>query len=94
MLVEEVPRGQPGYADWCRYLIELGHCTCDGCGGHLDGQVCISCGCTHWISEPTRHTRATYASWIPNTERCAVARADLAATRRQQEQDWRRAMGE
>lgn len=36
--VEPRRRGELGYADWCLRLIEAGHRSCDGCGGHLEGE--------------------------------------------------------
>ena|SRR5215467_15936010 len=55
-VVEPKVDGEDSYVDWCIVVIEAGLCSCDGCGGHLVDGWCISCGCGHEISEPTRGT--------------------------------------
>ena len=75
---ERVP-GESGYREWCIWLIEAGLCACNGCGGHLEGQTCRSCGCQHWVQEPTQHVHQRYASWTPNTDgRCQAGTKWLA----------------
>ncbi len=84
-------RGEVGYADWCLVLIEAGHCSCEGCGGHLVDGVCISCGCGHHVQEATRFTNRG-AAWIPNyiKGQCAEADRHHAEQRREHERQARR----
>jgi hypothetical protein len=44
-MLEPRIRGDQGYGDWSIHLFEMGLCCCDGCGGHLVDEMCISCGC-------------------------------------------------
>ncbi len=90
-VVQEVRRGEPGYVDWCVWLIEAGLCSCDGCGGHLVDGVCVSCGCRHHVSEATRF-QSRGAAWIPVYEngRCAHADQVRAEARLQYERQVRR----
>jgi hypothetical protein len=59
-------RGEQGYRDWCIRLSEMGLCSCEGCGGHLVDEFCISCGCRHWIREPKSKMSEREACWTPN----------------------------
>ncbi len=90
-LVEPRRRGELGYGDWALHLIELGMCSCEGCGGHLVDDVCRSCGCNHHVQEATRFTKRGPA-WIPNyvEARCADADRDRAEQQREYERQARR----
>jgi hypothetical protein len=70
--IEERIRGELGYADWVRWLIDHGTCGCDGCGGHLElgmwvieGLICRSCRCMYVVHEPSHLHRRRWASWCP-----------------------------
>jgi len=71
-------------------LIEMGLCSCEGCGGHLEGGICIACGCGHHIDENRFHGRL--ASWIPNhvPGRCSDADARRAEETRERDRQARR----
>src|SRR5207244_1523200 len=85
--VEERRRGEDGYREWSIHLIEMGICSCDGCGGHLDDGKCTACGCQHVLQGPTQHDRNVYPAWIPYyyAGRCRDADASRAEKRRHHE---------
>src|SRR5215831_15642369 len=78
--------------DWCLILVDAGHCSCDGCGGHLVAGRCLSCGCGHEISEPTRFHRQRGVVWylVYEAGRCAHADAVRAEQERERERQARR----
>jgi hypothetical protein len=72
--------------DWCLRLVEAGHCSCDGCGGHLVDDTCLACGCRHEISEPSRfHGRGL--AWIPVYDRGRCAHADAVRAHGQRDRE-------
>jgi len=86
--VEPRVRGEGGYVDWCIVLLEAGLCCCDGCGGHMVDGRCISCGCGHEISEPTRFHRHRGVVSYPVYEQGRCAHAD--AVRAQEAREYER----
>jgi hypothetical protein len=90
-VVEERSHGEDGYTDYGMALIDMGICSCDGCGGHLVDETCTSCGCMHHVTEPTNHQRqpAWIPAWQPDRPRCAHAEA-VAAEHARTEQKRRR----
>jgi hypothetical protein len=91
-VIEPKVRGELGYMDWCLILVDAGHCSCDGCGGHLVDGRCLSCGCGHKISEPSRFDRRRGVAWFPvyPAGRCAHADAVRAQDEQQHERQARR----
>jgi len=82
-----VQRGQPGYREWGLAMIAAGHCSCDGCGGHLVDDYCEACGCGHHEQGPSRHDPQHYAAWIPAAERGRCAHADAVRDERERERE-------
>lgn len=86
LMVEPKMCGELGYVDCCILLVEAGICSCDWCGGHLVDQVCLSCGCRHEITGPTRfHGRGL--AWIPVAHRGRCAHADAVHAERERERE-------
>ena len=74
--VETAVFGEFGFADWCIRLIQAGHCACDGCGGHLVNDACLSCGCQHYVQEPNRfHGRHPVCIPVYEPGMCSAADA-------------------
>ena len=86
-MVEPRFRGELGYGDWCIHLFEMGPCSCDGCGGHLMGGTCISCGCSHGIQESSRFHRQRYPAWTPVAETGRCSHADAVRAEEKRERD-------
>jgi hypothetical protein len=91
-MVEPRERGEPGYGEWSIHLFEMGLCSCDGCGGHLVDETCISCDCHHGIHEPSGFHRRRFAAWgtVTGPGRCSHADAVRAEERRERERQARK----
>jgi hypothetical protein len=79
-VIEPRIHGELGYGEWSIHLTEMGHCSCDGCGGHLEDGTCISCGCRQGIHEPSRFHRQRFAAWGPMPEAGRCSHADAVRT--------------
>jgi len=71
-------------------MAEMGLCSCEGCGGHVEGGICISCGCGHHIDDSRFNGRVV--SWIPNhvPGRCSDANVRRAKEARERKRQARR----